>query len=352
MLLGSGEEGRALSIIMKAQVATMLALLAMTVAQECVSATQSTAEANASTSDTLGYARHHGARALIDALDIALGKEPPQEPALLHVVDIDDLKEAARELRVNGAVTLRGAIPADDVARFAEAHRKLVRLDAVRGMLSKEAMRKPRGSGFYKAYSILPGGLQIRSNAPGRFELKSLDRRDGGLEVTNQTDVAVTVEPMIAASHVSRVLSMSLDVPWRPQAVGSLHIETGADAGDWRRDSLGGLFDDIDLELQLPDYQITAIMPIEGPVPADCATEFVLGSHRVASPASLASLPRVIATGRPGDVTLLNAKIAHRGLACKEQSRPMLYVVYAAQWLELGRDASREYWMGGVDKVI
>eukprot|EP00746_Dinoflagellata_sp_MGD_P019315 gnl/MRDRNA2_/MRDRNA2_144878_c0_seq1.p1 gnl/MRDRNA2_/MRDRNA2_144878_c0~~gnl/MRDRNA2_/MRDRNA2_144878_c0_seq1.p1 ORF type:complete len:145 (-),score=11.84 gnl/MRDRNA2_/MRDRNA2_144878_c0_seq1:45-455(-) len=126
--------------------------------------------------------------------------------------------------------------------------------------------------------------------------------------------------------------------------VGSLPTQPNAPCGNWHRDCGAGLFGDEDLELSLPDYFFTALLPIEGPLTSENGSEFVLGSHRKDS-ASVGSSPRAVGTGEPGDVILLNGKTVHRGLPnVLSTPRPMIFVTYSAHWYQQGRDESCEYW--------
>lgn len=277
----------------------------------------------------------------LDDLHTVIGVETLQDPYLLPAAEATgDMKAVGKELREHGVVTIKGAIPPAAVADFAAEHRRL--LNMLEPELTSDQMI-PRGKGFYKSYMVMPGGLQICANATGRFELRPLDRRDGGTEVKEKTRIAELVEPFISPPALAEVLDNAFDTPWRAQAVGSLPTDPNAPAGQWHRDVGTGLFDDEDMELRMPDYFFTALFPLEDTLTSENGSECVLGSHRKRI-ADLGSSPRVVTAGAPGDVTIMNGKIVHRGLANTSAPRPLLYVVYAAHWFEAGRDATREYW--------
>lgn len=291
--------------------------------------------------DAHGYGQAHGFSEFLAQTKIIIGDDTMQNPYLLPATEATgDMKVVAQELRDNGVVTIKGAIPPSAVAAFAAEHRKLVNM--LRPELTSDKMI-PRGKNFYKAHVKMEGGLQLRANAPGRFEFVPLDRRDGGTEVKEKTKIAELVEPLVCPPALAEVLDYACDTPWRVAAVGSLPTQPNSGPGEWHRDTGVGLFADEDLDMNLPDYQWTALFPLEEAL-TENGSEFVLGSHRKRL-ADLGSSPRAITAGAPGDVTLLNAKTLHRGLPnAFPTPRPILYVTYAAHWFQPYRDISREYW--------
>jgi len=130
------------------------------------------------------------------------------------------------------------------------------------------------------------------------------------------------------------------------QKVGSLPIEPGAQAGKWHRDVGVGLFHNLDLEMTLPDYYMTVIMPLfNSSVTLQTGTEVIIGSHRTNNDTEIKSLPHYVGQGQPGDMTVINAKVLHRGLPNNNPTpRHVLYMTLASPWLQLSRNRSEEFW--------
>eukprot|EP00746_Dinoflagellata_sp_MGD_P011654 gnl/MRDRNA2_/MRDRNA2_124539_c0_seq1.p1 gnl/MRDRNA2_/MRDRNA2_124539_c0~~gnl/MRDRNA2_/MRDRNA2_124539_c0_seq1.p1 ORF type:complete len:342 (+),score=65.73 gnl/MRDRNA2_/MRDRNA2_124539_c0_seq1:105-1130(+) len=292
--------------------------------------------------EVFGYANFGDSLKQITDLNTVLGPAVLQDPYILPKTEATgDMKALGKELREKGTVIIKGAISKSAMADFAAEHRKLV--DMVGPELTSDKMI-PRGKNFYKAYSKMEGGLQLRANAPGRFELAPICRRDGGVEVREKTRIAELVEPLVCPPSVAEVMDYAMDTPWRVGNVGSLPTEPNAPCGNWHRDAGSGIFGDEGLEIALPDYFISSLITLEEPLTVHNGTEVVLGSHRM-SAVELSNGQRATCTAEPGDVVLINGKTVHRGLPnTLGKARPMVYVTYCAHWFQQIRDISVEYW--------
>ena len=272
---------------------------------------------------------------------LGAGFRPPEArvPALDARAPVEDLVAAVAE---HGAVVLKNALPAADVAAFKAAHDAALAGELaplVDSLLAKRAAAETRGeaaASFYKGELRAPSGLRLRTTAKGRFDLKHLDRRDGP-----DAALAQAVEPLVLPRVVRELLQRSMACPWRVKTVGSLPTLGGASGGDWHRDIGEGLFGE-DLDLRLPDYYFNALVPL-APASDASATEILLGSHTVAASGIAALPPPAVAAAGVGDVVFFNGKCVHRGRPnAADDRRDLVYVVYAAKWFEQGRDPASE----------
>lgn len=84
-----------------------------------------------------------------------------------------------------------------------------------------------------------------------------------------------------------------------------------------------------------------ALIPLD-PVTAQNGTEIVLGSHTMPTE-GLGGCDRAVAVADLGDVIFFNGKCVHRGCPnFTDTWRSLIYVVFAAQWFDQGRDPSLE----------
>ena len=91
--------------------------------------------------------------------------------------------------------------------------------------------------------------------------------------------------------------------------VGALTTTGRCADGGWHRDP-GSLFDDEALDLAMPDFYVTMLVPLGPTGASNGATEFILGSQRmtVAECAAAPSLRFGMACAEAGDVVLFNGK--------------------------------------------
>jgi hypothetical protein len=119
---------------------------------------------------------------------------------------------------------------------------------------------------------------------------------------------------------------------------GALSTTGVAAHGGWHRDP-GTLFEDEKLDMAIPDFYCTMLMPLD-PTPLERGpTEFILGSHRKTVPELCESgegaLRIAAACADPGDVILFNGKILHRGRAnMSDKGRGVLYVSHTKVWYD------------------
>jgi len=114
---------------------------------------------------------------------------------------------------------------------------------------------------------------------------------------------------------------------------GSLPLEPQSNEGDWHRDTLP-LFIDNNLNLSLPPWYYTVLIPLVDVTHHNGATEFIIGSHKCPSfEESLSKLPRKQLEVKKGSGVLLDGRLFHRGMPNESNEiRPMLYVSYSKNW--------------------
>ena len=277
----------------------------------------------------------------------ALGYEAatalPALTALDACAPVDALLE---ELRTEGGLVLKGALKQSDVKRLQTEHRRLLQRIAPAFADLQNREHKPptcaapdldSDESFYKGEvqfdqeSTRP--LRLRKTAQGRFDLKSLDKRDCGPFLRQEfPDLPFFIDQVLLPPIVRTLLQRSMGTPWRVMRVGSLPTLPGATVGDvretqaclshmllllakgplnvllqWHRDIGEGLFGE-SFDLQLPDYYFNALIPLD-PTSNENGTELVLRSHTTTTK-ELSSCRRAVAAAQLGDVIFCERRLS------------------------------------------
>lgn len=251
--------------------------------------------------------------------------------------------EYLEKLEVDGCVIIQGAVPVAQVRAFREEHGRV--LDLV-GPAMEELRGNPQDSGelFYKGDAFVQG-MRVRKNAEGRFELTSVDSRDGGPLAKDHTRLAELADPLVCPSCVRDILEGAMPMPWRMNSCGTLPTYPGAEAGAWHRD-INLMFGNEALDLSLPDFYYNLLVPLDE-VSADNGTEILLGSHKLVQE-RVPECPSGAVEASPGDVVIFNGKVVHRGrpnAGPRAKDRSLLFVVFAARWFEQGRRSFEHDWL-------
>jgi hypothetical protein len=193
--------------------------------------------------------------------------------ALPAGTDDANLELLTGHLKAEGAVVLKGAVSIAAVAAARAEHAKLL-VDMHPLMAEMQAEPEGPGDSFYRGERRLDDPaecatpLRLRKTTRGRFELKSLDRRDCGNYIRDQyPSLPKLLDPLILPPVVGELLQRLMGTPWRVMRVGSIPAQPGADAGDFHRDIGEGLFGE-SFDLQLPDYYFNALIPLDPGEPA------------------------------------------------------------------------------------
>ena len=116
--------------------------------------------------------------------------------------------------------------------------------------------------------------------------------------------------------------------------VGALTTTGQCADGGWHRDP-GSLFDDEKLDIEIPDFYMTMLVPLDTTGADNGATEFILGSHKMTVKECIDAeeLRFGMACAEPGSVILFNGKCFHRGRAnYTDNTRAVLYVSNYKTW--------------------
>ena len=151
---------------------------------------------------------------------------------------------------LNGAIVLKEAIEPGLVTTLQQNVGKLLSHDLIVKQMRHLELQNKSGS-FYNTDQPVKG-VRIRKGTQGRFEFKSVDRRDGG-ELVHELQLPESVEPLLLPPVMKRLLSSSMHTPWRIKAAGIITSFPGAAAQAWHRDTGDGLFGEA-FDLRLPDY--------------------------------------------------------------------------------------------------
>jgi len=262
---------------------------------------------------------------------------------------IGDYLEA---LHTDGCLIIQNVIPKDKVMAFKQKHDKILELlqptmeELEHG---EEGNAQEAADNFFYQGAASVRGLRVQRMARGRFQLKSVDHRDGGALVKEKSPenscLADLTNELILPEIVKQILEHAMPMPWRMSACGTLPALPGAEAGSWHRD-INLMFGDEALDLSLPDFYFNLLVPLE-PVSSENGTEMLLGSHKLLQK-EVGQCPRGVVQGEPGDVFIFNGKIVHRGKPNQAQTavmRSLLYVVFSARWFEQGREKDVSKWI-------
>jgi len=263
------------------------------------------------------------------------------------------MEEYLEALAKDGCLIIQNAIPEDKVMAFKQKHDKI--LELLQPTMEKlecggegNAQEAADDHFFYQG-SASVRGLRVQKMARGRFQLMSVDHRDGGALVKDKSSetgcLADLTNDLILPEIVRQILENAMPMPWRMHACGTLPALPGAEAGLWHRD-INLMFGDEALDLSLPDFYFNLLVPLE-PVSSENGTEMLLGSHKLRQ-SEVAGCPRGVFQGDAGDVFVFNGKIVHRGKPNQAQTakmRSVLYVVFSARWYEQGREKDESGWV-------
>jgi hypothetical protein len=156
------------------------------------------------------------------------------------------------------------------------------------------------------------------------------------------------------------IAEAELQVGWGPVGPGTLPTRaTQRDQGGmWHRDAYS-LFEDEAVDLALPQYELTCLVPMQDIGPGEGGTEFVLGSHRINLSAQGVTTvkavadwaqgqPRLEAAVKAGSAVLFSGQVLHRGApvtaaappGAPYRSRDVLYFGYSKNWYRSEPDAN------------
>lgn len=121
---------------------------------------------------------------------------------------------------------------------------------------------------------------------------------------------------------------------------GCLPSDGKSNDGPWHRDTYI-LFDDESIDIKLPPYYYTVLIPLVPIGVENGATEFMPGSHKMTCKDSMAiddsndsnRFQASIKESDLGSIIVFDGRICHRGLRnLTDQNRTVLYMVWTKKW--------------------
>ncbi len=106
----------------------------------------------------------------------------------------------------------------------------------------------------------------------------------------------------------------------------------GAPAQTVHRDS-ESLYGDFEIDVKLPPYAVTLLMPLIRADAVTGSTRVWLGTHRVADFATARTMPSVAHEVEPGSMLMTDSRVLHAGEPNRSETiRPLLYASYHRSW--------------------
>lgn len=119
-------------------------------------------------------------------------------------------------------------------------------------------------------------------------------------------------------------------------SVGALPSNAKSAPGGWHRD-IYSLFENEEIDVSLPPFYMTMLVPLVELSAENGATEFILGSHRMTLAQARAKTGQrpatLLAAAKPRSLILFDGRIIHRGGPnTTQEARPVLYLTYTKRW--------------------
>jgi hypothetical protein len=106
----------------------------------------------------------------------------------------------------------------------------------------------------------------------------------------------------------------------------------GAPPQTVHRDS-ESLYGNFAIDVQLPPYAVTLLMPLVRADAVTGSTRVWLGTHRVADFATARAMPSVAHEVEPGSMLMTDSRVLHAGEPNRSETiRPLLYISYHRSW--------------------
>lgn len=101
--------------------------------------------------------------------------------------------------------------------------------------------------------------------------------------------------------------------------------------GNWHRD-VYPLFNDENLEISLPTFYFTILVPLVEITAENGPTEFLAGSHKLPKD-KFSNCSSILGITKPGSIIIVNGMTYHRGTKnTTDTDRSMLYIIYHKNW--------------------
>jgi hypothetical protein len=206
-----------------------------------------------------------------------------------------------KEFKKNGFAIIPNVFSHETILELKNKHQKYWMA------FKKSHVVNNNGVGFFKGHTVL-------FLEDGRYDL---DLNFGIFRSSKLMDNMI-LKSIIDKTIISNYICYAGSIPSMPNSQN----------GSWHRD-VYPLFDDEKLEISLPIFYITVLIPLVDINKLNGATEFIAGSHKKTGKSG----KRIIAEAKVGSAIVCNGMVYHRGRANKsDMERHMLYVVYCKRW--------------------
>lgn len=132
---------------------------------------------------------------------------------------------------------------------------------------------------------------------------------------------------------VRQLVERVLGGDWK-DFVGALPSHAQSATGGWHRD-IYSLFESEEIDIGLPPFYLTMLIPLVELTPENGATEFIRGSHRQTIGQAVAAQDhgRFLAAARPRSIVIFDGRVIHRGGPnSTNEDRPVLYQTFTKRW--------------------
>ena len=276
---------------------------------------------------------------------------PPRTHGEAHNSDAYDLGGLVEALEKDGVVVLPNVFSRNQIESFRRAHEE--NFATVESLVSEQRRQPPplkpyRHDFDKKRYYLMPHyeiqeektgeWKEVIEISPGRLDYTfgmNGGRCDDGSSSGRDDDddafgSAEFQRPKILAELMQRLLRADFQ-----SYAGTLTSAGKSSEGPWHRDTYL-LFDDETIDIRLPPYYFTVLIPLVAVDDQNGATEFLKGSHKQTCREALDLLqhqPSFQPCASPGSVIVFDGRICHRGGQNQtEEHRTVLYQVWTKMW--------------------
>jgi len=238
----------------------------------------------------------------------------------------DDVNALEKILIEDGVVCMQGLYAAEQLAQWQEHHKTLLaQLDKEISKTQRKEQKYLNPVGGQKAYSK-QGYWQVP--ADGSF---ALDVGYGRHDFTYGCEEGPFADSKFhAPDSVINLMNRMLKADYAHYN-GAVPSRGKSGQGFWHRDTYS-LFDNEELDVTLPPFYFTMLVPFKDVTEELGPTQFLLGSHRLAN-VDADEGPHLVGLAKAGDAVIFDGRMLHRGLANpSENIRELMYMVYHKKW--------------------
>jgi hypothetical protein len=188
---------------------------------------------------------------------------------------------------------------------------------------------------YKKLWNTLSQNLpKLKKDSKGTYwfeDTEILDLAKGRFDFYWGMDKGIfACEKFLEPNPIKQLMKMELKSDYSHYA-GALPSIGKSQNGKWHRD-VYSLFNDEKLEISLPPFYFTILVPLVEITTENGPTEFIIGSHKLPkSKFKECGIKRGIL--KPGSVIVCNGMTYHRGTKnTTDTDRSMLYIIYHKNW--------------------